>query len=174
MSNTTKGFMPLFPWMDPSAFDWSAKKTDCKDNWKKFKSDMDKYYDQMKEMQEAAIDNAKKQWGKFFDQVMEMEEIFIESLPDEVPAMPGVPEALKPAQSPRAVMKKVKEFQKAANDHAVKQTDSVVDFCKKGQKEIKKAVTEAVKNVEENVEKAEKKAEPKAEEAKPAEEAAKE
>ena len=179
MSNMMKGFMPLFPWMEMPSFDWSAKKNDHKDKWKKFKSDMEKYAEQMQEMQEAAIENYRKQWGKFFEQMMEMEDIFIASLPDEVPSMPGVPEALKPTKTPREVMKKVKEFQETANDHAVKQADTFVDFCKKGQKEVKKAVTEAVKTTEENIEKVEKKVEEniekvekKAEEEKPAEEKA--
>ena len=106
-------------------------------------------------MQDSSTNATKEQWGKFFGQIMEMQEIFAASLPDEIPSLPWLPDFFKPSMSPRAYMKKVKEFQEMANAYAVEQTDSFLDFCKKGQEQAKDMVSEAVKNVEDKVEQVE-------------------
>ena len=172
MSNTKnamKGFMPMFPGMNamppmpfmppmPEQSFWGGKKGDkdiLKDQWNDFKANLESYWNQLRDMQDSSTDATKEQWGKFFAQIMEMQEIFAASLPDEIPSLPWVPDFFKPSMSPRAFMKKVKEFQEMANAHAVEQADSFLDFCKKGQEQAKDMVSEAVKKVEDKVEKVE-------------------
>lgn len=175
MSNTKnamKGFMPMFPGMNamppmppmpfmppmPEQSFWGGKKSDkdvFKDQWNDFKANLESYWNQLRDMQDSSTDAAKEQWGKFFGQIMEMQEIFATSLPDEIPSLPWLPDFFKPSMSPRAFMKKVKEFQEMANAHAVEQADSFLDFCKKGQEQAKDMVSEAVKNVEDKVEQVE-------------------
>ena len=172
MSNTKnamKGFMPMFPGMNamppmpfmppmPDQDFWGGKKSDkniLKDQWNDFKANLESYWNQLRDMQDSSTNATKEQWGKFFGQIMEMQEIFAASLPDEIPSLPWLPDFFKPTMSPRAYMKKVKEFQEMANAHAVEQTDSFLDFCKKGQEQAKDMVSEAVKKVEDKVEKVE-------------------
>lgn len=173
MSETTnekKGFMPMFPGMnapmpfmppmppmDPGFYDWFGGKEGvkkAKKQWEDFKSNMDTFFEQMQEMQSTSREAAKDQWEMFFDQMMQMEDTFISSLPEEAPSVPGMPPFLKPPVSPKACMEKVQEFQKMANEHAVAQTDTFVDFCKQGQEQAKEAVSEAVEQMEANVDKA--------------------
>ena len=175
MSNTKnemKGFMPMFPGMNamppmppmpfmppmPEQGFWGGKKGDkdvLKDQWNDFKANLESYWNQLRDMQDSSTEATKAQWGRFFDQIMEMQETFAASLPDEIPSLPWLPDFLKPSMSPRAYMKKVKEFQEMANAHAMEQADSFLDFCKKGQEQAKDMVSEAVKNVEDKVEQAE-------------------
>lgn len=53
----------LFPLM--ANWDWSSKE-EYKKDWKKFRSNMDKMWDQFQDLQKASKDNAKKQWEKVF------------------------------------------------------------------------------------------------------------
>ena len=163
--NTMKGFMPIFPGMDskPPVFPfplippmpdpglWGGKKCgkdDCKEQWDEFESNMDTFWDQMRDMQTSFMDATREQWNTFFEQFLDMQETFIASLPDDAPAIFGLP-----TMSPRAFMEKVREFQEMANEHAVEQADSFADFCKKGQKLSKEAVSEAVENAKAKAEK---------------------
>ena len=162
-------YMAMFPWLKamPTAWDWSGKKNsgkkECKEKWDEFKSNLEKYWEQMQEMQTTSRKASKDQWAKFFDQLMEMEKTFADSLPDKAPSLPWLPAGALPSMSPRAFMEKVREFQEMANEHAVEQADSFFDFCKQGQEQAKDAVSEAVKNAEKQLEKAEKEAEEKKE-----------
>ena len=115
-----------------------------------FKSNMDKFCEQVMDMQKTSMDNTKDQWNKFFEYMMDMQDTFAESLPDEVPTLPGFPQL--PGISPKEFMKQVKEFQKMANDHIVEQADSVVDFSRKGQKKVREVVNKAIDNVKEEKE----------------------
>lgn len=178
--NTKKGFMPKFPALPPmpampADFSWFGKKVDkeeCKDKWGDFKSNVENFWDQMRDMQNSCMDASREQWNMFFGQFLDMQEIFIAALPDETPSW--IPAFLVPV-SPRAFMEKVKAFQEMANAHAVEQADSFFDFCKQGQQQVKEAVSEAVENAETKVKEAEEAAEKEAEEAeKEAEKPAKE
>ena len=171
MSNTKnamKGFMPMFPGMNamplmpfmppmPEQSFWGGKKSgkgSYKEQWNEFKSNLESYWNQLRDMQDSSTAATKEQWGKFFDQIMEMQEIFTASLPDEIPSLSWLPACLTPSMSPRAFREKVKDFQDMANAHAVEQADSFLDFCKKGQEQAKEMVSEAMKNVEDKVEQA--------------------
>ena len=173
---TKKGFMPMFPDMSampampmpPMPFmpfgKKGCEKEETKEQWGDFKSNMENFWDQIRDMQNSSMEASKEQWNTFFGQCLDMEEIFIASLPDEVPTLPWLPAWLTPSMSPQAFMSKVKAFQEMANEHAVEQAATFLDFCKKGQEQVKEAVTEAVENVEAKVEKeAEAKAEKEAE-----------
>jgi len=81
---------------------------------------------------------------------MDMQDTFAETLPDEVPTLPGFPQL--PGISPKEFMKQVKEFQEMANAHIVEQADSVVDFTRKGQKKVRDAVNKAIDNAKEEKE----------------------
>lgn len=51
----------LFPLM--ANWDWSSKE-EYKKDWKKFRSNMDKMWDQFQDLQKASKDTARKQWKK--------------------------------------------------------------------------------------------------------------
>ena len=95
-------------------------------------------------MQKTSEEKAKDQWNTFFDYMMGMQDTFAESLPDELPTLPGFP-AL--GVSPKEIAKQMNELQKMAKDHAVEQTESAVEFSRKGQKKVR----EMVKKVKESV-----------------------
>ena len=139
--NTWNGFMPFMP---PAG--WN--KDNCKEQWKEFKSTVEKFWEQLESMQETAMANTKAQWDEFFPQLLEMEETFAASLPEVKVSLPGLP----PLPAPKEVAAKVKEFQETANAHAIEQKESFDAFVKKGQAQAKEAVTEAVKNIEDNLE----------------------
>jgi hypothetical protein len=143
-----------FPMFDT---DWDLNS--YRNQWNEFKSSIDKAWDQFQEMQQKAQESWKEQWDTFFGQCIEMQKVFAESLPDEKIAAPGMP---VPPLSPKEAVEKAVEFQKAANEQAVKQNDSLFDFHMKGQQQVKEMVTGAVKNVEETLD-AKKTDEPKAE-----------
>ena len=60
--NTKKVFMPKFPAMPhmPADFGWFGKKVDkeeCKDKWGDFKSNVENFWDQMRDMQNSGMLN---------------------------------------------------------------------------------------------------------------------
>ena len=137
------GFVPPLPPMPAPA--WKADSKEQKEQWKEFKSYVETFWDQMEELHRTTMDNWKKQWEKAFPQLMDMEDTFASYLPDEFPALPGMP-------SPKEFMGKLKEFQEMANKHAVEQTENFMDFVKQGQQQAKTAVKDAVKSIEEKAE----------------------
>ena len=78
----------LFPLM--ADWDWASKE-DYKKDWKKFRSNMDKMWDQFQDLQKASKDTARKQWEKVFPRFMEMQQTVADALPDEKVSLPGMP-----------------------------------------------------------------------------------
>ena len=140
--------LPVMPMMPPMPFMQNNTSNDaaCDD----FKSNMDKFCEQVMDMQKTSMDNTKDQWNKFFEYMMDMQDTFAESLPDEVPTLPGLPQL--PAVSPKEFMKQVKEFQEMVNKYFVEQADSAVEFSRKGQKKVREVVNKAIDNVKEEKE----------------------
>jgi 5,10-methenyltetrahydromethanopterin hydrogenase len=127
---------------------WSGDKEDRKEQWKDFRANMETFFDQMQEIQKTVIEARKETWNKIFPKLMEMQDKITDNLPEELPTPPGAP--VNPIK-PKEVMSKVKEFQEMANQHAVEQADSALDFCKKGQEQVKATVTETVDKIEEQL-----------------------
>jgi len=159
--NMAKNLFPHVP-------GWEWDKVAQKKQWKKFKSDMGKLWDQYQDMQKVSRKAWKAQWETFFAQLIDMQQTVADSLPDEKPAVPGMPPV---PVSPKEFVEKAKEFQEKANAHAVEQADAVFEIQIQTQQQVKDAVSDAVEIVEANLdaiqpaaEETEEKAEAKAEE----------
>lgn len=147
--------LPIMPFaQNPNGWGYTGRKknaesetawlNDCQTNMKTM-------YDQMIDMQKSTTDASRDQWNQLFEHLMDMEETFINSLPDEVPTVPGLPPL---PISPKEFMGRIKEFQKMSNDHIVEQTDSAVDFYLKGQEKVGDIVNTAMENRIKDLEKA--------------------
>ena len=154
-----EGFMPKFdgkmppmpPFMPPMPFGkW--ENTEEKDEKKSDKGVNEKidefddkalnFWDQMIKMQKTSIESTRDQWNQFFDGIMKMEDSFTESLPEEVPVIPGFPAF---PLTPKYMMDELKKFQKMSNEHFKEQADSFADFCIKSQeqsRDVGKKVTD--------------------------------
>ncbi len=84
-----------------------------------------KMWDQIIDMQKSSIESSREQWDEFTDKLMEMESSFADSLPDELPTLPGF--APWP-MSPKAMMKHWQEFEERSKEHLMDQADSVATF----------------------------------------------
>ena len=158
------GFMPMFPGMMPplppmppmpfmpnTDSGWFGMKNNGNnefgakmDGWT---TNMFSFWDQMIDMQKSSIDGNKSQWEQFFAHMMEMQESFADSLPDELPNLPGMPAAVKKV-SPKAVVKKMKEFEELANEHAMEQADTANDFFIQGQEKARDLAKEAKESLD--------------------------
>ena len=127
---------------------WPADKEESKKQWKDFRSNMETFFEQLQDIQKTYVEAKKEAWNKIFPKLMEMQDKFADALPEKLPTPPGMPES---TVSPKEIVGKVKEFQEMANKHAVEQADSVIDFAKQGQEQVKTAVTEAVDKIEEKI-----------------------
>ena len=107
--NASNGFMPMFQEMMPvmpilpvmpvmpfAQNDNGASGEDAASNMKKF-------WEQMIDVQKTSMNTAKDQWTRFFEYMMDMQDTFAESLPDELPTLPGFPQ---PAVSPKEFMRR--------------------------------------------------------------------
>ncbi|MBR4473010.1 MAG: acyl--CoA ligase [Oscillospiraceae bacterium] len=131
--------MPMMPFMqNRNGRESTRSSTDGNNSG----DDTKKFWAQFIDMQKSAMDSSREQWNQFFEYIMEMEDTFTESLPDDMPALPGFPFGL-PAMSPKEFMKQLKEFQKMMNEYLVEQTDSCIDLILKGQKQFCDVVSEA-------------------------------
>ena len=139
MSDTKK--MPMWGW------GWSSDKDERKEQWEDFKSNMESFWDQMQEMQRTYMEARKEQWEKVFPAFLEMQDSFAAFLPDELPTLPGMPSFM----SPKECMDKLKEFEEMANEHAMEQADSVINYRTQAAEKTKEIVSDAVKNVEDNL-----------------------
>ena len=130
------GFMPPFPGMPPMppmppmpGFPMGGNANDVKEDAKAkaqgFASTAKTTWGKAADMHKSSIDASKDQFGQFFSYMMDMQDGFADSLPEQLPTIPGMPEV---PVSPKAVMKSIKEFEEMANQHFVEQTDSCVDF----------------------------------------------
>ena len=132
--------MPFLPF--GNAWSWPGQMNDANsksmDDWESFKSNMDAFWGQMRNMHKASMESAKGQWNAFFDQCMEMEESFADSLPDEMPFFTPV--------SPKEYLKKEREFREMANKQAMEQADSFFDYAEKRREYVGDIVSEGVKN----------------------------
>ena len=137
---TMKAFMAIAPWL------MYEDKDEVKQQWKSFKGTVEKYFEQLQDIQQTVIEARKEQWNKIFPKLLEMQDNFAAALPQQ---LPGAPEG---TITPKKAVEKVKEFQIMANNHAMEQAESVIDFCKQGQEKVKEAVTDAVSSIEEKAE----------------------
>ncbi len=145
--------MPPMPPFPPFGSSWgfAGKKDDDSDKqWENFKSNLDTFWGQMRDMQKSYMEMNKEQWDTLFDQWTEMEESFIESLPDEIP---GIPAFLMPF-APKEFLKKDKEFREMAKKHAKERAESFTDFAKQRQESIDEMVSDGTKNIKDNIKKA--------------------
>ena len=162
--DSIKGFMPMpflkgmnipMPPMPPfppfgAAWGFAGKKDDDSDKqWEDFKSNLDTFWGQMRDMQKSYMEMNKEQWDTLFDQWTEMEESFIESLPDEIP---GIPAFLIPF-APKEFLKKDKEFREMAKKHAKERAESFTDFAKQRQESVDEMISDGTKNIKDNIKK---------------------
>ena len=137
--NPAKDFFSAMPF-------WGWDEEEAKDQWKDFKSGVEKLWKQYEDMQKAAKKAWQEQWDTFFTQLMEIQQTVADTLPDEKASLPGMP-----ATSPKEIVEKAKEFQQKANARAVEQADNMFKFQMDQQKQVKEIVTGAVQNVEDNL-----------------------
>ena len=127
---------------------WGWNEDDAKDQWKDFKSNVEKLWKQYEDMQKAAKKAWQEQWDTFFTQLMEIQQTVADSLPEEKASLPGMPEA---PVSPKEFVEKAKELQEKANAHAVEQTNNLFNFQMEQQKQAKEIVTDTVESIEEDL-----------------------
>jgi len=154
-NNAFNGFMPMFqgmmptmpimpvlpvlPMMPPMPF----MKNDDGDVFSgDYTFDLNKFWEQVIDAQKTSISGTKDQWNRFFEHMMDMQDTFTESLPEELPTLPGFPKMS--GISPKGIMKQLKGFQEMVNDYCVKQADAAADFSIKGQEKVCDAVNAAV------------------------------
>ena len=137
--NPAKDFFSAMPF-------WGWDEEEAKDQWKDFKSSVEKLWKQYEDMQKAAKKAWQEQWDTFFTQLMDIQQTVADTLPDEKTSLPGMP-----ATSPKEIVEKAKEFQQKANARAVEQADNMFKFQMDQQKQVKEIVTDAVQNVEDNL-----------------------
>ena len=96
-------------------------------------------------MRKASADSVKSQFDQFYAYMMEMQDSFAESLPEQLPTAPGMPE---PPVTPKAVMKAFKEFEALFNEYIVSQMDARVDFIFQSQQKAIDMIPDAPKDDE--------------------------
>lgn len=128
---------------------WPADKDESKKQWKDFRANVETFFEQLQDIQEAYVEAQKEALNKIVPKIMAMQDKFTETLPEKLPTPPGMPES---PVSPKEVAGKVKEFQEMANKLVVEQADSAIDFVKKGREQVKAAVTKIEKNIAEKAE----------------------
>ena len=114
--NPAKDFFSAMPF-------WGWDEEEAKDQWKDFKSSVEKLWKQYEDMQKAAKKAWQEQWDTFFTQLMDIQQTVADTLPDEKASLPGMP-----ATSPKEIVEKAKEFQQKANARAVEQADNMFKF----------------------------------------------
>ena len=135
--------LPVLPIMPPMPF---MKNYDDEDATAcDFSFDLNKLWEQVIEAQKTLISGTKDQWNRFYEHMMDMQDTFTESLPEELPTLPGFPQLS--GISPKGIMKQLKGFQEMVNDYCVKQADAAADFSIKGQEKVCDAVNAAVESV---------------------------
>ena len=116
--------MPPFPGVTPP-WDTDEIKAKRKAKAKEFATNMKTFMEKTVDMKKASADGVKEQYDQFFAYLMGLQDGIAATLPDELPAILGLP---APAISPKDMAAALKEFQEMANDHFVQQMDSRVDF----------------------------------------------
>ena len=139
--------MPFMPPM-PAAFPWNGneKAQEAKESAKakagELAGGMKSVWEKNLDMGKATVDTTKDQYAQLFAYFMDMEDGFAEMLPEELPALFGLP---VPPVSPKGIAKTVKEFQEMANDHFIEQADSCADFFFDAQQKAVDMVPDAPK-----------------------------
>ena len=139
----------LFPLM--VGWNWMSKE-ERKEEWKEFRSNMEKMWDQFQDLQKATKETAEKQWGKIFPQLMEMQQTVADSLSDEKATLPGMPSA---PFSPKEFVEKAKEIQEKINEHAVEANNRAFEHIIQRQQQVKEMVTDAANDAEDTLDKVE-------------------
>ena len=119
--------MPLIPPMPgfPGAPNGNGGQEDVKAKAQEIGSNVKSALEKNIDMGKATVDSSKDQANQFFSYMMDMQDGFAASLPDQLPAIPGLPPI---PVSPKGVVETLKEFEEMANEHFVEQADSTVDF----------------------------------------------
>lgn len=128
--------VPPMPFMPKAeGFEWpEAEKVekDIKKMMDEFDANMMSFWNQMIGLQKSSIKSSKAQMEQFYADVMKIQDNLTSSLPEEFPALPGVP---APLVTPKEAMKQVKKFQEMSKKCVEEQVDSYTDFCIKSQEQ---------------------------------------
>ncbi len=108
------------------------------------------------EMKKATADSSKDQFAQFFAYMMEMQDGFAETLPEQLPTIPGMPEL---PVSPKGLVKVLQEYEEMTNDYLVKQVESCIAFYFEVQEKAMEKIPEAPQQAEGEAEAADEAAE---------------
>ena len=133
-------FMP-FPWNNQ---DSGEGNTACED----FGAGLMNAWKQANDVQKATMDGMKDQWNAFFENSMQMWDSIAETLPDELPALPGLP---KPPVSPKKTVKQAKKLAEKVNKNLVEQADAVANIVTKQNEHVADMAATAGEIVKENM-----------------------
>lgn len=120
--------MPPFPPMVlpiPAPF-FNGDQEEAKAKAKEFKASAKDAWEKSFDMRKSSADGAKEQFDQFFAYILDMQDGFIGTLPEQLPAIPGLPEC---PVSPKGIAKAAKEFEIMFNDYMVKQVEACVAFA---------------------------------------------
>ena len=134
---------------------WSKDKSERKKQWKEFKANMEKYWDQLQDAQKKAIEEQLEKWSKEYPQLEKLEDYFEDALPDELPSLPDVPSN---EFSLNDLMDKLKEYQELTEKHAEEEASfffSLLQGKPQDKPQDEPAASEPAKAAEETAEKAE-------------------
>jgi hypothetical protein len=118
-----------------------ADQEERKENWKDFKSNVETYWEHMREIQKTNMEMRKEAWNKVFPKLLEMQDNIAAVLPEEIGTL-----------KTKDIVGKVREFQEMANKHAMEQAENYFDFCMKAQEQTKNLVRDAVQTIEDKLE----------------------
>jgi hypothetical protein len=137
--------IPPMPFAPPfgNACGWNGNRKAAEDNTQKdnVKSAIDSFLAQNIDMQKASLENGRKQWKQFFAYLMDRHDTFASSMPDDTASIPFL---MNCPMSPKAFMKRVKEFYEMANAHFIEMADSFADFFIQGQEQVNDMVSSAM------------------------------
>ena len=155
---------PMFPGMFPPVIPFpmpvNGDQDEAKAKAKEFKANAKDVWEKSFDMRKASVDSTKDQFGQFFAYMMDLQDGFIETVPEQLPAIPGLPEL---PLSPKAFMKACKEYEEMINDYLIKQVDSCVEFVFASEQKAVEMIPQAPAAEEEAAEETEEAAEEQAE-----------
>ena len=124
-----KKTMPMFPGMMPPVmplpFDFSGDDEQKGAKAQEIKSNVKSACGKAIDMRKATVDTSMEQFSQFFSYMMDMQNGFAESIPEQLPTIPGMPAA---PVSPKDIVKAIIEFEEMTNEFIVDQIDSNVAF----------------------------------------------
>ena len=129
-------FMPMsgkmsFPMFPPMPFMQMSKTDKQMDG---FSDNIVTFWDQFIDMQKSSIESSREQWDELTDRIMEMEDTIMDSLPEELPTLPGF--APLPF-SPKEMRKQWKEFEERSKEYFMDQADSLAVYYIESQEQAR-------------------------------------